>query len=121
METTSENTPMPSMDHHLSFGDLRWLLAELPAGATLYAMGNEFYPSIERSHLMTTSFFLKSDYHEESDPVTVGEFREFLETLTTVHNSYYLWINVDCNNYALNGIRMNGNGSFTLSAVDPWA
>lgn len=136
-----EYTPVygATVYHHLNYGAFLDMLTKLPREAVLYGdnTGNSGYPANLHPELRLSPGFIHDwdvqfnlDYSQT--PLTVGDFLDFLlskDGTPIPHNEDYT-VNRDCyvyiggespNTGALNGIRMNSDGSFTLSTEHPYA
>jgi hypothetical protein len=114
------------VQNHLTFGTLVHILSTLPLTAPLYAGCKGYYPEM--------NLHSYRDYNEDmevdstSTPVTVGEFLNLLlEAKGTTIEAYkggnypvvdecYLWMGYEggTNGCGMNGVCINGDGSYTL-------
>ena len=133
-----DRTAAPFVKHHMTIGHMVDVLGTLPQDAILHGDPyrddrGEYYPELEvqtSRRLISGELGLEIGMERTETPVTVGAFREFLmgslteeiegegEMLTANSYVYIDWLvgGGGC----VNGIRMNGDGSFTLSHVNPW-
>lgn len=114
------NTPVTqsNIEHHLTLGNLKRLLGNLPAEALLYAADNRYSPCF-MDHDYTPGYLtLKSDYETDWDfsQATVGDFYDSLFRIEGVPDDSYVSLRT-WSTEAVNGVRLNGNGSVTLSTA----
>lgn len=141
---TSETKPavpvrIPSVFHQVTFGDLTRMLESLPQDAILYG---DLSGGRDNPHSQFPEFKLAPSFHHDWDvqfdlrfskePVKVGDFLTFLliqkgqpipyneDYLITDETFVYIG-GMSGNAGAINGIRMNADGSFSLSTEHPYA
>lgn len=133
-----EPTTAPFVKHHMTIGQMVDVLGVLPQNAILHGDPyrddrGDYYPGLEVQtfrRLLSRELGLELEMERSETPVTVGEFREFLMGSMTVEiegenemltaNSYVYIDWLVGGGGCVNGVRMNGDGSFTLSHVNPW-
>lgn len=113
--------------NHLTLGTVVQILSTLPADAPLYAQAKgNYYPELNlRSY---RGYCEDMEVDTTSTPVTVGRFHDLLvEARGTVVEGYkggeypvvdecYLWMGYEggTNGAGVNGVCINGDGSYTL-------
>lgn len=123
----------PAVDRHMMLCEVIHVLSLMPRGAYLYIDDHMYrgkrafeFPVLEvESREGTADITFASDEHVE--PVCVGEFVDFLKTLQgavlapenrfLIDGECYVWL-TDFE-AAVNGVRMNGDGSVTFSYAYP--
>lgn len=120
---TTENTTVatkPAVDHHVTLRELKWMLSELPGDATLYAVKDYYAPQNDFASAIGGSLYLEthSKYEDSFTTATVTSFLDYLNSLEDVAGSAYVWITTPFHG-AVNGIRINSDGSCTLTAENP--
>lgn len=120
MSTETTTAPKPAVEHHLTLREFKWILSELPGDATLHAVKDYYAPEHDFASTSGGNLYLDTcDRHSSSfAPATVNSFLGYLNTLENVEGSAYVWI-VTPFHGAVNGIRINSDGSYTLTAVNP--
>lgn len=110
--------PKSNTEHHLTLGNLKRLLGNLPAEALLYAADNRYSPNLMDYDYTADHLTINSDYETDWDfaQATVGDFYDSLFRLEGVPDESYVSLRT-WSNEAMNGVRMNGNGSITLSTA----
>lgn len=113
-------TPTPAVEHHLTFGELKGILAALPGDAVLHAVKDYYTPEHDFASVAGGNLYLDtcSKYEDGFTPATVGSFRDYLDTLEDTEDNFYVRLTTPFTG-AVNGVRINSDGSYTLSAVDP--
>ena len=144
--TSESNTPKPavpvrtrSIAHQVNYGQLISMLSKLPQEAILYGTGggestNKYsdFPVFELRPYHYDDWDVQFDVSSSREPVTVGDFLTFLllnKARPIPHNEDYLitdetyvYVNRSTGiEGAVNGIRMNADGSFALSTEHPFA
>lgn len=114
------NTPAPksATEHHLTLGSLKLLLGNLPSEALLYAAGNRYSPCFMDHDYMDGYLTINSDYETDWDfsQATVGDFYDSLFRLDGIPDDSFVSLRT-WNTEAMNGVRLNGDGSITLSTA----
>ena len=113
------------VENHLTFGQLRRIVGELPVDAVLYSYAKDYYPVLDDSKVFegflgVGSVTLGHSLKEGLEPVTAGSLAEGLYGLDDLIRPSYVWLDVEgSSDYhrAVNGVRINGDGSYTLSSV----
>lgn len=128
-----------SVVHQVNYGQLISMLSTLPQDAILYGDGagestnrHANFPVFELRPYHYTDWDVQFDIDSSREPVTVGDFLTFLllnkgrpipyneDYLIT--DETYVYVNSSTSlEGAVNGIRMNGDGSFSLSFEHPFA
>lgn len=119
---TTENViaTKPAVEHHVTLRELKWMLSELPGEATLHAVEGYYAPENDFASTVAGSLYLDTiNRHSPSFvTATVGSFRDYLDTLENAEGNAYVWL-LTYFHGAVNGIRINSDGSYTLTAVNP--
>lgn len=119
---TTENViaTKPAVEHHVTLRELKWILSELPGEATLHAVEDYYVPENDFASAIAGSLYLDTcNRHSPSfAPATVNSFLDYLNSLEDVDGSAYVWLQTYFHG-AVNGIRINSDGSYTLTAVNP--
>ena len=120
---TSQNAKTltkPAVEHHLTLRGLKWILSELPGEAPLHAVKDYYAPDNDFASTSGENLYLdtRSRNNSSFNPATVGSFRDYLGSLEDMDDNSYVWILVIGYN-AVNGVRINSDGSYTLTAENP--
>ena len=119
---TNENftASKPAVEHHLTFGELKGILSTLPGDATLHAVKDYYAPDNDFTSTSGGNLYLDTSNRHASSfkPATVASFRDYLVSLEGMDDNSYVWILIIGYN-AVNGVRINSDGSYTLTAVNP--
>lgn len=128
-----------SIIHQMTYGDFVNMLSRLPREAVLYGdTGGSsdytvaYYPKLTLRPSFHHEWDVQFDLNVSQTPLTVGEFLDFLisqrdtplpynETYLITNESFIYVGEGSSNSGAINGIRMNADGSFTLSTEHPYA
>jgi hypothetical protein len=116
----ANTTPKPIVEHHLTFGELKGILSTLPGDAVLHAVEDQYAPENDFSWSSAGNFYLdtRSKHEDGFTPATVGSFRDYLGSLEDMDDNFYVRLMAPFTG-AVNGVRINSDGSYTLSAVNP--
>lgn len=120
MTTESSPATKPAVEHHVTLRELKWMLSELPGEAVLHADKDYYAPQNDFASAVAGSLYLEthSKYEDSFEPATVNSFLEYLNSLEDIAGSAYVWITTPFHG-AVNGIRINSDGSYTLTAENP--
>lgn len=141
INTTKPSVPVRtrSVVHQVNYGQLISMLSTLPQEAILYGNGggesdNKYsdFPVFEFHPYHYQDWDVQFAVDSSPEPVTVGDFLTFLllnKGRPIPHNEDYLitdetyvYVNGSAGlDGAIDGIRMNGDGSFSLSTAHPFA
>lgn len=105
-------------EHHLTLGNLKRLLGNLPSEALLYAGDNRYSPRFMDHDYNKGYLTINSDYKTDWDfsQATVGDFYDSLFRIEGVPDDSYVSLRT-WSAEAVNGVRLNGDGSITLSTA----
>lgn len=141
--TSETKTSVPkrtaSVLHQMTYGDFISMLSKLPQDAILYGdfsgyAGSSYstYPEFKLQPCFHHDWDVEFNVSSAKEPVHVGDFLDFLllhRGQPIPHNEGYLiedetfiYVGVMSSNAgAIDGIRMNSDGSYSISATHPYA
>ena len=136
--TNEEADYSPSVPHHLTLSELIRMLADLPQDAAIYGADlsyeyqnqkMHYYPDFQINPSNQFAWDIGFTTFPSPMPVTVGLFLDFLMDslgleLDPENGEYlavdecYVWM-LDNDSGAVNGIRTNSDGTYTISTRNP--
>lgn len=128
-QTASTELFKARVRNHVTLEDLRRILSSLPGDAPLYANDEGLFPALEVAPSKRFRSDIDLAYSANSSWVRVNTFLSWLkdiegikfvspegnETGCEVEDRSFLWLGRS--ETAINGVRINSDGSYTLSSV----
>lgn len=120
MTTENSTATKPAVEHHVTVRELKWMLSELPGEATLHAVKDYYAPENDFASTSPGRLYLDTRGRAEATfkPATVNSFLGYLNSLENMEGSAYVWIMTPFPG-AVNGIRINSDGSYTITSENP--